>query len=224
MWVKKKPNTHEIYLFERSQKYIQAIRWIPWIEMIAVVNSLSMFATHKDSDIDLFFVTTPKMMWFVRFFVTFIFWILWVWRHRDDIAQNFCLSFFITTDAMDFKKIAIKNDIYLYYWIFYMKPIFIRWDFYEQFLWLNNWVNIDTFQKQENQRYITIKKPHKKPHAIWFYLDTFLRYIFLPKTQKQHEKLWRRLGIVISDTMLKFHNIDRRESIRDKIFEKNFDK
>ena len=48
--------------------------------MMAICNSLSMYATHEDSDIDLFIVTKPGMLWFIRFFVTLRFWRLGVWR------------------------------------------------------------------------------------------------------------------------------------------------
>ncbi len=59
MGTREEPNRHEKHLLQRAQKYIQKLAWIPGIEMIAVVNSLSMFATHTDSDIDLFIVTKP---------------------------------------------------------------------------------------------------------------------------------------------------------------------
>ena len=121
--------------------------------MIAVVNSLSMYATHKDSDIDLFIVTQPGMIWFVRFFSTCILWKNRVRRKNEDIAGNFCLSFFITTEALDFSKIAIENDIYLYYWIYFLKPIFEKNNTYEKFLEANIWVQIDEDQKIENQKY-----------------------------------------------------------------------
>jgi hypothetical protein len=52
---------------------------------------------------------------------------------------------------MDMSKIAIEDDIYLYYWIYYMKPIFTRGGIYERFLEANNWVAIDEKQKQENK-------------------------------------------------------------------------
>jgi hypothetical protein len=77
MWTKDSPSEHEKKLFDRAQKYIQKISWIPGIEMIAIVNSLSMFTTHRDSDIDLFIVTKPKMLWFVRFFVTITLYSFW---------------------------------------------------------------------------------------------------------------------------------------------------
>ncbi len=120
--------------------------------MVAVANSLSMYATHKDSDIDLFIVTQSDTLWLTRLLVTLTLWSHGVWRHGSDIAGNFCLSFWITTDAMDLEKIAIENDIYLYNWIYHLKPIFTRGDVYEQFLKANNWVEIDEKQKKENMR------------------------------------------------------------------------
>lgn len=67
---KETPNDHEKELFERAQKYIRRITWIPGLEMISVVNSLSMFATHNNSDIDLFIISKPRTIWIVRLLVT----------------------------------------------------------------------------------------------------------------------------------------------------------
>ena len=122
--------------------------------MIAIVNSLSMHATHPESDIDLFIVTRPGMIWFVRFWATLILWTHGVWRRDRDIAGNLCLSFFITTEAMDISYIAIENDIYLYYWIYYMRPIIDKNGTYKQFLLANSWVDIDEEQKKKNYLYI----------------------------------------------------------------------
>lgn len=68
--IRHEPNEHELTLFRRTQKYIPSISWIPGIEMIAVVNSLSMYATHSDSDIDIFIVTKPGYLWLVRILST----------------------------------------------------------------------------------------------------------------------------------------------------------
>jgi hypothetical protein len=224
MWVRDIPNIHEKELFCRAGKYIRRIAWIPGVEMVAIVNSLSMFATHKNSDIDLFIITKPGTIWFVRLLVTVILWISWVWRHGEDIAANLCLSFWITTDGMNLEDIAIDDDIYLYYWTYHLKPVFVRGDIYDQFLEANSWVDIDDSQKAKNRTYIKIQKPTQKPCKIIEYIDRALRYIFLPKTLRNYERLWRPEGVIISDTMLKFHDQDRRREIRDKIFQKNFDK
>jgi hypothetical protein len=265
LWVKTEPNNHEKHLFDRAKKYIQKISNIPGIEMIAVVNSLSMYTTHKDSDIDLFIITQPNMIWFVRFFSTLILWKHRVWRKNEDIAGNFCLSFFIATEAMDLSSIALDNDIYLYYWIYYMKPIFQKNDTYSKFLEANNWVVVDNGQRRENQKYILSPISWKKavnsgglgrgtvwdwwknivwrvkrtsfslPNAfgtfgikstekLYYILNNIFKYILLRRTLKSQIKLGKPEWIIISDTMLKFHDHDKRREIRDTIFEKNFDK
>lgn len=78
---KASPNAHEEALFLRAQKYIAKICNIPGISMIAVCNSLAMYATHPKSDIDLFIVTRPGMLWWVRCMITLRFWWYNVWRH-----------------------------------------------------------------------------------------------------------------------------------------------
>ncbi len=280
LWIKSEPNTHEIHLFERGQKYIEKLSRIPGIEMIAIVNSLSMYATHPDSDIDLFIVTKPGMIWFVRFFSTFILWKHGVWRKGEDIRENLCLSFFITTEAMDLEKIAIENDIYLYYWIYYMKPVFVQHDTYEKFIKANNWVKLDENQKIENIKYIISNRSefaslfckfwefcrrnfwknselfddeggvfrifknksntdsktnkqkknflflfsYKKKEYFYKKINQLIRFFLLPQSLKSKGKLWNPEWIVISDMMLKFHDTDRREEIRDTILKNNFDK
>ena len=131
--VKNAPNPHEIMLFKRAKKYIEIITWIPGIRMIAVVNSLSMYATNKNSDIDLFIVTEKNRMWLVRVLLTFVFWMHGVWRHKKEIAGNFCLSFWMENEMMDMEKIALKNDVYLYFWMYYMKPVLLDGTIWEEF-------------------------------------------------------------------------------------------
>ena len=142
-------------LFHRAETYIKKVSWIPGIAMIAVVNSLSMYATHEDSDIDLFVVTEPGMIWLVRFCITMQLYLHGVWRHGEDIRGNFCLSFFVTTDALSMKEIAIEDDIYLYNWIASMKPLYVRAHTYTKFLQRNNWVHIPPENRKENLRYCT---------------------------------------------------------------------
>ena len=223
--VKTDPNDHEKWLFKRAEKYIKKLAKVPGIEMIAIVNSLSMNATHKNSDIDLFIVTKPNMIWFVRFFCTLILWKNGVWRKNEDIAGNFCLSFFITTESMDFSKIAIENDIYLYYWIYYMKPIISYNETYEEFIKKNSWVDIDSLQKIENTKYI-IQKSENHYIMPWLYrrMNKIFRHVLKKKSLSTFISLWSPRGVIITDSILKFHDKDRREVIRDYILKKNFDK
>lgn len=69
---KNSPSPHEKELFLRSEQFMDWISWIPGVRMVAASNSLAMYATHSESDIDLFIITTTKRMWIVRTLVLMI--------------------------------------------------------------------------------------------------------------------------------------------------------
>jgi hypothetical protein len=48
-------------------------------------------------------------------------------------------------------------------------------------------------------------------------INNILKKIFLPKTLKHYEKIWKPYGIIINDNLLKFHNNDIRKKIRKKL-------
>lgn len=222
MGVKSEPNDHEKYLFLRAQKYIQKISWIPGIRMIAVVNSLSMYATHKDSDIDLFIITAKNRMWLVRVLVTLYFWFFGVWRKGEDVSENFCLSFFIEEDMLNLSSIALDDDIYLYFWIYYLKPIFVVWNTYEDFLWANAWVNIPKNIRSQNIEYMS---PIVKISSSHFFLKTsilkginqVIRYFWEKKARLAFQKKGSPKGVIITSWILKFHDTDARETVRDAL-------
>jgi hypothetical protein len=64
----------------------------------------------------------------------------------------------------------------------------------------------------------------KSMEKLYLLCNVFIRFFLLRKTLKTYEKLWKPEGIMISDNILKFHDRDRRKEIREKIFQKNFDK
>ena len=217
--IKKVPNEHELALFRRTQKYIPFISWIPGVEMIAVVNSLSMYATHTDSDIDLFIITKSGYLWLVRILSTGILNILWVRRANTDIAENFCLSFFITEKSMPLWQIAISDDIYLENWVRYLKPVFVRGDIYNQWISQNAWVEISEEQKIENLRFVKFDRSKKIYFSVfWKLLDCICKSIFLPRTLAVYEKKGRPSGVIITDDILKFHDMDKRKEISDRVY------
>ena len=221
--IQEKPWKIEKDFYQKLYKYIKYISWIPWLRMIGVWNSISMNCATADSDIDLYIVTSPNRMWFVRIIITFIFQILWVRKTPKHHAGRFCLSFFSTTDALDFWRFKISNDIYLYFWVLYFKPILNINNTYSDFLEANKtWVNLSKFPEkiQENKQYIQYSKRISERNnfsKIWDILDSLFKKIFLPKTLWHYEKIWKPYGIIINDDMLKFHNWDVRKEISDKI-------
>lgn len=143
---------------EKTKKYVRYIKWIPGIKMIAVGNSISMHAGTPESDIDLFIVTTPDTMRINRIIITFIFTLLWVRKTDKKHAWMFCLSFFATTEWMNFKNWKIQDDIYLYFWIVYLKPILSYNYTYELFLKENSsWADFSLYQDiiEKNKTFIS---------------------------------------------------------------------
>lgn len=216
---KKYPNEREKSMFERANFYIDKIKNIRGIKLVAICNSLSMNATNEHSDIDLFIVTHEKMIWYVRFFVTFWLWKWWVWRKWDDIANNFCLSFFATENALNTENFSISDDIYLYFWTYFLRPILNYDNTYEKFLQKNSWIAWNESQTLENKSYIKILGKAKKVRWYHIFVNNFLRFFIKRKTMKNYIKQNRPSGVIISDDMLKFHDKDQREHIKKKFSE-----
>lgn len=135
--VKKTPSSKEQELFQETQDFIRLIQWIPGLRMIAVSNSLAMYATHKTSDIDLFIITAPKRLWIVRTLVLLTAELLRVRAKPGNEAGKFCFPFFMTEKNLSLKEIALEDDIYLAYWIQSLKPIYNQYYTYGRFMEMN---------------------------------------------------------------------------------------
>ena len=144
--VKKTPSPKEQEFFQRAESFVQYIKWIPGLRMVAVSNSLAMYATHEESDIDLFIITAPRRLWIVRTLVLLIAEILSVRAKPGDEAGKFCFPFFMTEKNLSLKEIAIENDIYLAYWIATLKPIFNKNYTYGRFMEVNRSFYEDALQ------------------------------------------------------------------------------
>lgn len=211
----------ELTFYERTYKYVAYIKWIPWIRMVAIWNSISMNAAKESSDIDLFIVTTNNSLWFVRILITFIFSFLWVRKTDKKHAWRFCLSFFATEDWLNFDNWKIWNDIYLYFWIAYLKPILNYNNTYDFFIKENEaWANFSNYKDllKYNKGFIKFKKENKRKTGfiIWI-LNKIFKFLFLPKTFKHYEKIWKPYWIIINDNLLKFHNNDIRKKVVDDL-------
>lgn len=216
LWVKSKPWFQEKILWEKVWKYLPFFSKIPWISCICICNSLAMNACHENSDIDLFIITKQNRIWTSRIFCTLLLTILRQRKTASTHTGKFCLSFFITENAMDFSKIAIKDDIYLSYWIHTLRPILNRKHSFEKFISINT----EGSSYPENTSYEKLAQLLPKNKTLGFFWDMFeklLKKIFLPKTKKSFQKLWKPFWIVISDDILKFHNMDKRKEIRNAV-------
>lgn len=222
-WIKENPTKIEKKLYEKTEKYLKYISWIPGIKMIWIWNSIAMNCATKYSDIDLYVVTDPNRMWFVRVLMTVILQVLWVRITKNNHADRFCLSFFSTTNAINFWKFALQEDIYLYFWIIYFKPIFDKDNTYNNFLEQNNsWMDTSEYFQiiSDNKKYIKhSKKNHLKISSYYIIskiiplIDRLLEKIYFQKTYKHYVNIWKPYGFIINKDLLKLHDTDVRKEI-----------
>lgn len=222
-WINNTPTPIELAFYKKINIYLRYISWIPWVRMIWIWNSISMNCATSDSDIDLYIVTAPKRLWLVRILVTAIFQLLWVRKTDKHHAWKFCLSFFSTTQSLNFWVFALEKDLYLYFWIVYFKPIFDINNTYLAFLKQNeNWCDFSEYIQiiSENKKYIKYSRNISERNSLstlYDFLDHLLRKIFLSKTLRHYEKIWKPYGVIINNNMLKFHNWDIRKQIKEKL-------
>ena len=232
--IKSDPSNIELEFYKKTEKYIKYIKWLPWLKMIWIWNSISMNCSSENSDIDLLIVSSNNSMWFNRILITLIFQILWVRKTTKKHAWRFCLSFFTTIDWLDFSSWKIENDLYLYFWILYFKPILNYYNTYEQLIEKNSyWADFNGYEDmiRHNKKYIKYLKPHpcpkgspngrnssspyqEKEATIFIFINKLLKNLFLPRTLKHYEKIWKPYWIIINDNILKFHDNDIRKQIK----------
>ncbi len=206
----------------RHRLVIRLLGLFPQILLVALCNSRAMGEADENSDIDLFIIAKKGNLWTVRFIVTALTSMLGVRRRNTHGLQKwtseyikrtkdrFCLSFFITEEAVNFENIRLQpNDPYLDRWIYTLIPLVNKNHTYEHFMEAN-WVEpTNTFTHSSWQLFW-----QKLGNIFWFFtlLENLIKKLWLPKTLKTYEKLGKPWWVVISDTMLKFHDQDvRRE-------------
>lgn len=208
------------------EKTTQLFKYIPWVEDVYVVNSIAFGAPHEGSDLDLLIVCKDDLIWLTRVWTTFIFWLHGLWRHGDDIEGKVCLSFFITKSHQDLDTIQLKDidDIYLIYWILFAKPIFTRGtpDLVVSNQWVFEYVPNSINKTQDIAEEILPKETEQcsistinksslslsKGFPLIF--NSLLKQILLPRHKKNNQHSSKHSSVIVSDTMLKFHENDRR--------------
>ena len=144
---------------------------------------------------------------------------------EKNIKDKICLTFFISEDNLDLKNIALdKNDIYFYYWLATIFPIYNKDKIYEKFRSANSWI------KKHLPNFQPIILDKKQRITFMSSLSFLYNFDFLERLAKKIQlkilspKLRamanRDTRVIINDKMLKFHSNDRREHYRDKFFKK----
>ncbi|MFH0854246.1 MAG: hypothetical protein V1891_02025 [bacterium] len=223
--------------YKKALRVIKILKCAPCVKMIAVCNSLSYNNAKIESDIDIFIISSKNKIWTTRLLATGILKLLCLRPTPKNSKNKICASFFTSEDNLDLEKIQINKggnfrqngkqaeyrpqkdlfDIYLLYWIATLVPIYDKNETYAKLIKANNWIK----KMLPNwERYLNYKQNNKKNKilsASFYLIMLFISEKFSKKIQMrimpEHFKNManKDTRIIITDSMLKFHDKDRRE-------------
>ncbi|MBU0648230.1 hypothetical protein KJ855_03565 [Patescibacteria group bacterium] len=218
----------------KKWQIVKKIGWVwqmmPFAKMIGVVNTLAYSNAKQGGDIDLLIITKKNRIFTTRIFMTFWLLLLNRWRYRQwTVANKFCLSFFVTDNYVNMKKLLINDDdIYLVYWTKWLKSIYctdmkVAERYWRQNQWIKDFVPNTTFMNTVGE----IRRPNVFGALSEWFLDGWLGDIvegLLEKSMlakiKRNTPRDKKDGVMANKRILKFHPEGKRMEYAGKWGEK----
>ena len=210
---------HERFLdavrkFRKIQRWAQILGRLPWVDGVAVCNSLAWFNTTAESDIDLFVVAKPGRVWSVRLLAALP---LMALRQRpgERVRDPICLSFFSTEQVFDFEKLKIgAADPYLAYWCRSLVPLIDHTGWMATFELKNAWLQAVLPHAEFVRRALRFRS-RVSFRLPWFPMSEALaKQLQMERLPQSIRALMNRDSrVVVTDDMLKFHDQDSRAQI-----------
>lgn len=202
-----------------ARKAAPILSMVPGVEAIFVCNTVAAGWPSVHSDIDLLVIVKPGRLWLTRFLFTITTVLLTKRRHDHRIADHLCLSFYITRDQLNLSVVrGPLPDIYLIYWL--QQLIFLAGDksIPPELAKANEWVKEYTSHYNSAQlgveplaRVSMLGKIFKKT-GEFLSLTVFEKMARIVQKRKIDAQAHAPApAVVVTDTMLKFHETDRRE-------------
>ncbi|MFA6098022.1 MAG: hypothetical protein WCV50_04450 [Patescibacteria group bacterium] len=202
--------------YERAVRIIKYLRWMPFVKIIAICNTLAYSNSRREGDIDLFIITSPRRVWQARWWVTGFLKLFNLRPTLQKTQDTFCASFFIDKNNLNLEIFKVADDIYLPYWIVQLYPVYdegLYNDFETQNAWVRkkipNWIPASTVPRR------TVA-PAGWLKSVYTGFFTLLPESFFKKQQmhimpeKLREAANKDTRVIINDGVLKFHDNDRR--------------
>ncbi|WKZ28931.1 MAG: hypothetical protein QY323_05405 [Patescibacteria group bacterium] len=219
--------------YARVRKFLRLARHIPYVRAAFVCNTLARSNARPESDIDLYVVAAPGRIWSTRLIVAGLAALLGVRPTATESADRICLSFFVTGDALNLRALAIEDDVYLAHWLHELYPVYDEAGITRRSYVENGWLRSvlpETRVQTPSQRRALPSSWLSGKRTIERALDAALGDR-LERWSKRRQMAWLppalraaagagSSNVVLSDTVLKFHDHDRRTEIRDRYREK----
>jgi len=193
---------------------------LPWIHFVGLTNQMGSHNLRDAGDLDFFIITDPGRLWLTRFLCAGA---MALFNQRPNDSKNqdtICLSFFVTSDALELKPyhLADTQDLYFIYWLANLSPIYDRDNAYQALIKANDWLPKALPNWQVNENILKISKPLSCFWPCWRLFQPL--EVYLKAWQIKHLpveiKSAPSTNVVISDRVLKLHDTDRRREFLDK--------
>ncbi len=212
--------THELMGLLEKYKYV--FNSCPFVKDIAFCNTLSQGVPKHDSDIDLFIILDSKRFFFGRLVLSALIHLSGVRRHHAKIKDRFCLSFYASDKNLDFSELLIEDDVYFYYWFYYLNFLYGNHEVQSSLVDSNIWFkesdfvfkNLNLFKQNLLAKFVELVFGS----FLFGWLEKFCKKLQLKRAMQKNVELDNPEGVVIKDGLLKFHVVDIREDFRDKFY------
>lgn len=210
--------------WKRAESAARFLELVPFVKMVAVSNTLAINNARPESDIDFFIVTSQHHLWIARWLVTGIVSLLGWRRHGTKIKNRICLSFYVTTAALDLAPLkSAERDPHFTFWASQLVPLMVDGDIYEKYKTVNSWVTtvLPNAWPTKLQR---LQTPNPQLRSIKRFYEVFLatpigltvenwarnRQLKKMETNATSRAQEATTDVIVSDDVLKFHEADRR--------------
>lgn len=205
----------------RARLALRLWRFVPGLKGVAVCNN---FYYHSESDVDVLVITDKNSLWLTRFLVTIITHFSGLRMDRKKIKDQVCLSFFVSEDGLDFSSLMLQDgDPYFVYWFAFLDSL------YDDGIFAELWEKNEVIRKKIPNAVFSFSSPfrslpEKKHFVASKFLDKISRYFQKKRISRKNINPENEAGgVVISDSVLKFHEHDRRREYRHR-YEENLKK
>ncbi len=206
---------------KRARRAAALFKILPSVKMVAVANLIGHHNLRRESDIDLFIISSPGRIWLTRLFCAGV---MKIFRQRprgEDKQDKICLSFYAATNglALDFLRLT-EGDVYFERWLMGLYPIYDKDRYLDYLRYKNPWLknlfpNSYLLRESFADDYFSRNLLDKVLFRVANLLERVARYgqkKILPLALSS--QVGQGAGVILNDRILRFYLTDRRPELQ----------
>jgi hypothetical protein len=115
------------------------LAWVPFVELVMVMNAMAHGAVKESSDIDLFVVARPGRVWLARAIMLGLLTVFGLRARPGNMAKRFSPEFFVDSNHMDMEVVGSQSTYLTAFWVADFTPIVYPQNF-DKFWSANAWL------------------------------------------------------------------------------------